>query len=235
MTIGCTSFTDDLFDFDDIHISTSRKIREEQYNCSKNAIKTLTDKHLHKAETLCTLDQVYNALISKGVNTDCCQYLKNDFSECLDINLDDTEFKLSIQLFPNRNPKKGITLIVSKVKLHETVDSYVTPEGLADFILGIYTWLPEYYEIEVRILEEELQKKTIRDMATDLLKRNIGGILEEKGYSYTVYSSAVKNKASLTITISDIFTMTLEIDLMEDFLNQVKRVVESLPVNDIEK
>ena len=77
-----------------------------------------------------------------------------------------------------------------------------------------------------------MQKQKVRDLAIDLLKRNIGAILEEKGYKYVIYPSHT-NKASLIITFSDVFKMTLEVDLMEDFLDQVRRIVESLPTNEV--
>ena len=221
----------DPFEFNDFSFSTSRRIREEQYECSKKAIKALTKKHIQNGEVLCTLAQLQEELISRGVRADSCKYEKNDFAERLDVNLAGTDFNISIPLFPKQDPEKGIKLMVGKGVVHEILDSYVTPKSAADFILGVSEWLPEYYDIEIRIRQEEMQKQKVRDLAIDLLKRNIGAILEEKGYKYEVYA-LYSNKASLIITFSDIFRMTLEVNLMEDFLDQVRRVVESLPANE---
>lgn len=227
-----SSFFPDPFDLSDYSFSLSSRIREEQYECSKKAVKELTKKYIQKGEVLCTLVQLQAELISRGVSAGNCKYEKNDFAERLDITLADTDFNITIPLFPKQNPKKGIKLIVGKGILHEILDAYVTPKSAADFILGVSEWLPEYYGIEQRIKEEEMQKQKVRDLAIDLLKRYIGAILEEKGYKYVIYPSHT-NKASLIITFSDIFRMTLEVDLMEDFLDQVRRVVESLPANEI--
>lgn len=230
MIIASSNFPDP-FEFGDFSFSTSRRIREEQYECSKKAIKTLTKKHIQNGEVLCTLAQLQEELISRGVRADSCKYQKNDFAERLDVNLAGTDFNISIPLFPKQDPEKGIKMMVGKGVVHENLDSYVTPKSAADFILGVSEWLPEYYDIEIRIQQEEMQKQKVRDLAIDLLKRNIGAILEEKGYKYVVYAN-YSNKASLIITFSDIFTMTLEVNLMEDFLDQVRRVVESLPANE---
>lgn len=230
MIITSSNFPDP-FEFGDFSFSTSRRIREEQYKCSKKAIKALTKKHIQNGEVLCTLAQLQEELISRGVRADNCKYQKNDFAERLDVNLAGTDFNISIPLFPKQDPEKGIKLMVGKGVVHEILDSYVTPKSAADFILGVSEWLPEYYDIEIRIQQEEMQKQKVRDLAIDLLKRNIGAILEEKGYKYEVYA-LYSNKASLIITFSDIFRMTLEVNLMEDFLDQVRKVVESLPANE---
>lgn len=226
-----SSIFPDPFESDDFSFSASSRIRVEQHECSKKAIKELSKKYIQKGEVLCTLVQLREKLISRGVCAERCKYQKNDFAERLDVTLADTDFNITIPLFPKQDPKKGIKLIVGKGVVHEILDSYVTPESAADFILGIYEWLPEYYGIELRIQEEEMQKQKVRNLALDLLKRNIGAILEEKGYKYDVYPP-YRNKASIIITLSDVFKMTLEVNLMEDFLNQVRRVVESLPANE---
>ena len=223
----------DPFETEDFYFNIPHKIRKEKRECSEKAIHKLTSKHIQKGEELCTLAKVQEALIIKGVCGDNCHYLRNDFTELLEVNLAATDFILKIPLFPKQNPQRGITLTVDNAELHKNIDSYATPESVADFILGMSEWLPEYYAIDVRIHAEEMRKQTIRDLAVDLLKRNIGAILEEKGYEYIVSSSGITNKASLTITFSKVFQMTLEIDLMEDFLDQVKRVVESLPANEV--
>ena len=212
--------------------SVPQKIRDEQRKSSRKTIRKLTKKHIHTGDALCTLAEVRDALIGKGVNSDKFQYIKNDFSEKLDIKMAEADFNLSIPLFPKRNPSRDINLIVAKADLHENFDSKTTPEGIADFILGIAEWLPEYYSIENRIKVEEMQRQTVRDLAVDLLERNIGAILKEKGYTYTVSSSSFTDTANFRICISDAVEMSLEIDLMADFLNDVTRVVESLPANE---
>ena len=217
------------FEMEDFHFAIRRKIRKEKRKCSEKEFKKLTKKHIQKGGILCTLAKVHDTLTSKGIRSDRCKYSKNDFEERLEIHLAGTDFKLSIPLFPKRDPKKGIALTVGKAELCETIDSDVTPESAADFILGISEWLPEYYGIEKRIKEEEMKKHTIRELALDLLRRNIGAILEEKGYEYSVSSSGIRDKASLRIVFSDVFQMTLEVDLMEDFLEQVRMVAEALP------
>ena len=144
-----------------------------------------------------------------------------DFAEQLNVNLADTDFNLSIGLFPKQNRKQGISMTVAKANLRKTLDSDTTPESVADFILGI----------ELRIQEIEMQKQKVRDIALDLLKRNIGAILEEKGYEYEIHPP-YKDKASLIITFSDVFNMTLEVDLMEDFLDEVATVVKAFTLQD---
>ena len=223
-----TSLFQDPFDLYDFGFTISHKIREEQRKNSEKAMKKLT-KLIKKGEAICTLGQVQEVLISKGVSADKCQYHKNDFAEQLNVNLADTDFNLSIGLFPKDNRKQGISMTIAKANLHKTLDCDTTPESIADFILRIADWLPEYYAIEIRIQEEEMQKQTIFDLAIDLIKRNIGAILEEKGYKYSVSSSDLTNKASIRIIYSDIFKINLEVNLMEDFFNEVESVVKALP------
>ena len=223
----------DPLNLENISYATTCKIREVQRDNFEKTIKELTIKLIKKSETRFTLAQVRDALISKGVNAENCQYVKSDFAERLDINLAEADFNLNIPLFPKQDPKRGITLNIAKARLHKDLNYDSTPESVAELILAISEWLPEYYAIEIRIQEEEMRKQTIRELAADLLKRNIGAILKEKGYEYTVLSSPITDKASLIIKFSKAFKMTLEVDLMEEFLDQVRKVAESLPANKV--
>ena len=77
----------DPFGRDDLEYNILRKVREEKRECSYKALKKLTKKHIRKGDTLCTLDLVRDSLISKGVTEGRCEYSKNDFSERLNIHL----------------------------------------------------------------------------------------------------------------------------------------------------
>lgn len=219
----------DPFGRDDLEYNILHKVREEKRECSHKVLKKLTKKHIRKGDTLCTLDLVRDSLISKGVTEGRCEYSKNDFSERLNIDLANTTFCLCIQLFPKRDPKKDINLTIDKTDIQKDLDSDTTPESVADFVLGLSEWLPEYYAIETHIQEEEMKKKTVHDLAVDLLKRNIDTILSKKGYSYSVTSSYFMNTASVKITFSPTIHMTLKVDLEDEFLEDVIRMAESLP------
>ena len=117
----------DPFGRDDLEYNIRCKVREEKRECSHKALKKLTKKHIRKGDTLCTLDLVRDSLISKGVTEGRCEYSKNDFSERLNIDLANTTFCLSIQLFPKRDQKNGINLTIVNTDIQKNLDSYTSP------------------------------------------------------------------------------------------------------------
>jgi hypothetical protein len=92
-------------------------------------------------------------------------------------------------------------------------------------------WIPEYLMIEERMLAEEKQRKLACGIALDLLKKRLGQILDDKGYEHNVIWREYEDRAKIRITVSEIFQISLEVNLLEDFLGQVTQIVESLPEN----
>ena len=99
-------------------------------------------------------------------------------------------------------------------------------------IIAAIEWIPEYVKIDEDIKIEIKQAEMAREMSVDILKRVVGAILTAKGYEYKVYSRAHSNNAHLRITISNEFSLEMEITFNGNFLDQVVRYVEAMPVKE---
>ena len=102
-------------------------------------------------------------------------------------------------------------------------------DSIADLILAIEGWLPEYYSIEDKCLAEEKQKRMACEIALDLLKRTVRPILEKKNYEFSVMYGGDRNTAKVRIFMNDIISMSINVNLTEDFINPITKVVDSLP------
>lgn len=213
--------------------SIEYKIKQEQRRQADKALKRFSRKHIRTGEGDCTLAQVRDALIDRGVAPGCCEHSVNDFRDDLHVNIRDVRYNLNIPLFPQKRSGRTIKFDALQNELHHRFEIQTAPEGIAEFILAVSEWIPEYYDIEERMMAEEKQRKMACDIALDALKTTIGQKLAAKGYAYDIMPD-YDNKASLRIIVSDIFNMTFVVNLLEDFLEQVSGVVDSLPVNEIE-
>lgn len=211
--------------------SLNSKIREEQDRQSKNAFTKFTNELVHKTEKACTLAEVADALTGKGVGKDCIRHSLTNFQDYLEVTLKNVAYELSIPLFPKRKQGNGITFVAKEHSLRQYFDLDTDPEGVADFILAVSAWMPEYYGVKERIMAAEKQRKIACSLAADLLKRTVGPKLDEKGYEHDVTWYEHNTTARIQITINKNFHMSLEVELMEDFMEQVMRIVDSLPVN----
>ena len=105
-----------------------------------------------------------------------------------------------------------------------------TPESIAEFLLSLLDWIPEYMQIDEKLKAEMKQEEMALQIAFDLLDRVVCPMLDQKGYDYNLDTMVNRNKASFRIKISKALMITFEVDLLQDFLDQVVKYVESLPV-----
>ena len=66
-------------------------------------------------------------------------------------------------------------------------------------------------------------------MAYDLMKRTIEPILEDKGYYYYLLEPNQNNKARIRINSDEMISLDISVDLLENFLEKLVNIVESLP------
>lgn len=127
---------------------------------------------------------------------------------------------------------RSIIFEIQPYKVNFRIDPNSTPESIADMIIAAIEWIPEYVKIDEDIKIEIKQAEMAREMSVDILKRVVGAILTAKGYEYKVYSRAHSNNAHLRITISNEFSLEMEITFNGNFLDQVVRYVEAMPVKE---
>jgi hypothetical protein len=61
------------------------------------------------------------------------------------------------------------------------------------------------------------------------MKRSVEPILEEKGYYYAFMGPDFNNKATIRINSDEMISIILDIELLDDFLEQLVNLVKSLP------
>ena len=216
----------DFFDF-----SVQNAIIEEQYKQSVKTLRAFAAIHTIKRDEECTMAEVRDALISKGVSQDRITHSATEYLDHLEVKINGVTFKLDIPLFPKKRKGRSIRFASIEHHFHQELELKSVPEGVADFILAVADWVPEYLMIEERITNEEKQRKLACEIALDLLKKTLGKMLDDKGYEHNVIWRDHENRASIKIIVSEIFQISLEINLIEDFLGQVTRIVEALPDN----
>lgn len=205
------------------------KIIKEKHNLSKKALERFDKECVSLQDSACTLLEVRNELIARGVGESCLKHSLDDFSDKLEITINDIAYNLEIPCFPKRKSGRAIGLTTGLPGLRHHFGITSSPAGIAQFIIALTEWMPEYLSIEERITSEEKKKKIACDMALDLVKKMCDNILTPKGYQHDIKSYFGSNVAMLRINFDKALTMTLRIDLLEDFLDQLIRVIESLP------
>ena len=210
-------------------IDVNHKVRVAKLNASRNTIKEFTQKYLQKSEKECTLSEVRDAIISRNIRPEALQHETNDFSDSLTLNIKGDIINMKVRLFPKKRDGDKITVTVNQHDIQAYIDIKSTPESIADFILAIEGWLPEYHLIEDNIVTEEKQKRMAYDLALDLLKRTVKPILDKKNYEHSVTDLEDSSNATVNIYINETITMSLDVNLMEDFVGPITKVVDSLP------
>ena len=213
-----------------LKLSIEGRIRKEKQKISEKALKDFTNQHVRQGISVpCTLAEVRDSLTNKGFNADMIKYNINDFREDLEVRADGIAISLDIPLFPNAEHKRGISLHIFGEDIHHRFKRESDPGDIADFIISVLAWLPEYLSIEDKIIAEEKQREIACNIASDLLTKTICAVLKEKGYRYDTHSNGYDNTAILTIHLGNGVKMKFEVDLLKDFLGQISRVVDSLP------
>jgi hypothetical protein len=201
-------------------------VRQKQREMSEDAFKTLSAKHLERTEKSCTLAQVKEAFGSRPCIT--TSYFINDFIENLTFTSGDVDFELTIAQFPKEKKNHAINLMIGKHLLHHSISSKNTPESVAEFMEALIGWFPEYVAIEERVERAEKQKEIACEIADDALKRTMTPILEEKGYMNFSFST-FKETAHIDVQFNGGVSISINVELLEDFLDDTMNVLQSLP------
>lgn len=207
-------------------------IQEEQNKARKKALKKFNTE-LIRPGVQCRLAEIRDDLMFKGISQEKMYYMINDFREELVVKLDNGIFNLTIPLFPKTKRGRWISLTVRSCEVDTTLPTSSSPESIADFILAIEQWIPEYMAIEERVTTEEKQRKMAYDIAYDVFSRTILEMLKEKGYSCETVHLGYDNLVSVNIRVSEVFSINLQVNLLEDFIVQVSKIVQALPSSDI--
>ena len=205
-------------------------IREQQRHEAERILNKYIRKYISGCDGSCSLTEVRDMLISKGVKAERLVHSINDISEQLEMKSGETVLNIYHPLFP-KDKSKRIRFTVNGTTINTSIKEQSAPEGVADLLLAVEGWMPEYYRIEEEMLAEEKQRTLVCDIAIDLLKKNIGETLEKKGYKYEIFRIRKTGSACMRIEVSRVIKMEFEIDLMEDFLEQITLITKSLPVN----
>lgn len=213
--------------FDDYKIEQT--IRSEQYKETRKAFKKYNGQHLVPGVSCC-LKELGRILVERG-HSQLIQHQETSISEHLLINIDGVEFELDKPTFPKRK-HSYLTINIPSLLISKQIESSYTPESFADFLVAIKEWISTYMSIEERVIAQEKQREMACKVALDLLVRTAEPVLKEKGYDYIFYGPDHKNNASLRIHFGSVFEMTLEVNLMENFVNKLKMVLGSLPPNE---
>lgn len=214
-------------DSDDLDFQTKINIEREKHEAVNKTIRRLVQEHIKKGP-LCSIAEIRDNIAGKNIRCRIMSYLCNDFIEEMKIVIDGTTFKLSRPLFPKREEPASIQVEVPKESIHQYINPETDVEGVVDFLTALAEWMPEYRMIEEKYREEERKKRIACDLAFDILKRCIGMKLEEKGYEYNI-SQSTYSSGILKIDGGKGFKMTMSVDLMEDFLEDLTKIVDSLP------
>lgn len=220
-----TSFDNfDSYAFDEFSIQ--QEIRSKQYEETRRAINNFREKYLVPGQS-CRLEEIGKILTERG-NSHVIEHLVTSISDYLQVSIDGLEFKLDKPIFPKRK-HTFLTINIPTICLREHVEAEYTPESFANFLEAVKQWIPEYLSIEEKVVAQEKQRLMACTLAFDLMKRTIEPILERKGYYCSMLGPSYANKASIRINSDEKISLDLTVDLLEDFLEQLVNLVESLP------
>ena len=218
-------FSGTKYEFDHIR---SQKLRELQRTAREKAIRNFSPSLVSSNES-CELVDVKNILVERGVADSTLSHHKNDFSEHLEIKTTDYLIELDLPLFPKREKPRGCKVNVTSIDFYHIIETRSTPESVAEFLLRLIDWIPEYKAIEEQFWQEQEQENLAKKIAFDLLKRASSKILDEKGYEYQVEDKTYFSKARLIINTGRALRTTIEVDLLDNFHDDLVRYLEALP------
>lgn len=215
----------ELFDYDHIY---SNRLLEKQSEATNQALEAFSSC-LVNGNKICELADVKKALIERGVPENGLTNLKNKISDRLELEFQGCRIEINIPQFPRQSDLRKCRISVKSHDFTHFIETNRTPETLAEFLLKVIDWLPEYEKIEEEFKQKIEQEKLAKKISYDLLKRVAEEILDKKGYGYKISENGYSNKASLRINTSCAFTTIMEVDLLGDFHDDLVRYLEALP------
>ena len=204
------------------------ELRQRKHQAHNQAFGRFKQK-LVGSQTPCQLEDVKNLLIGRGVPEHKLEHHQNTIIDCLKIQCDGDYIEITRSIFP-KGQTGDIKVVGRTQNIYCTMRDRSTPESIAEFLLSLLDWIPEYMQIDEKLKAEMKQEEMALQIAYDLLERVVSPMLDQKGYDYNLDTMVNRNKASFKIKISEALMITFEVDLLQDFLDQVVKYVESLPV-----
>lgn len=215
----------ELFDYNHIY---SNRLLEKQSEATNQALEALSSC-LVNGNNICELADVKKALIERGVPENGLTHLKNKISDRLELEFKGCRIEINIPQFPRQSDLRKCRISVKSHDFTHFIETNRTPETVAEFLLKVIDWLPEYEKIEEELKQKLEQEKLAAQIAYDLLKKVAGNILDEKGYVYQIFKNNSSNKASLIINTSKAFSTTLEVRLLDNFYDDIVKHLEAMP------
>ena len=204
------------------------ELRQRKHQAHNQAFGRFKQK-LVGSQTPCQLEDVKNLLLGRGVPEHKLEHHQNTIIDCLKIQCDGDYIEITRSIFP-KGQTGDIKVVGRTQNIYCTMRDRSTPESIAEFLLSLLDWIPEYMQIDEKLKAEMKQEEMALQIAYDLLERVVSPMLDQKGYDYNLDTMVNRNKASFKIKISEALMITFEVDLLQDFLDQVVKYVESLPV-----
>ena len=204
------------------------ELRQRKHRAHNQAFGRFKQK-LVGSQTPCQLEDVKNLLLGRGVPEHKLEHHQNTIIDCLKIQCDGDYIEITRSIFP-KGQTGDIKVVGRTQNIYCTMRDRSTPESIAEFLLSLLDWIPEYMQIDEKLKAEMKQEEMALQIAYDLLERVVSPMLDQKGYDYNLDTMVNRNKASFRIKISEALMITFEVDLLQDFLDQVVKYVESLPV-----
>lgn len=211
-------------DFDESSIQL--EIHRQQYGQRRKAFKAFKETHLVSGKSV-SLEDVGRILTVRD-GSYVIEHIKTSICEQLHVCMDGIQIELDKPLFPKRkNPQ--IAINIPSIAIREHIGSSYTADSIADFLIAVKEWVPEYMAIEENVMIQEKQRQMACKIAFDLMKRTIEPVLDRKNYHYNLIGPDYNNKANIRITSNEIISINIDVDLLEDFLEKLVAVLESLP------
>ena len=211
-----------------IDFETRQQLVEQKRLQSRNQLKKLKT-HIEEQEDSCSLAEIKNIIERSDSHDICKSFEVNDFTEKMIVIIDSVEFKLEIGLFPKNKKDEGIKLSIENEDIETTLSIHSKPKSIIQFMRDLAVWLPEYRMIEVKWREEIKKKELACDIAYDVLKRNAEQKLEEKGYMFTIENTHYEYHARIIIRLPNGVEIKIMINLLDDFLGEIRSILDSLP------
>ena len=207
------------------------KIREEQKKEEESTLNKLMTKHVSIGDgsRICSFKELRRSL-ARQCNASNIVHATNDFSDNLHVTINGTEFSLTMSLFPRGNAKKQIEISINQRKIIKRISAKSIPDSIVNYLVAISEWIPEYTAIEERIRTEEEKKRIACKIAYDALEKIVDETLKGKGYTYNLKNQGHYNSAVLRIKSGKSIYMKIEIKLLEDFIERISAILESLPI-----
>lgn len=204
------------------------RISEAERMHARKTLKRLAKEKLQNGGNT-VLKEVYEQLTYRGVSEMTMELKTSEKYDSLSITSGDETFTITQTIFLKNKRRGNLVFHVKSTQIQHEIPASSTPGSIADFILAVNAYMPEYRSIKDDVIAAEEQQKIARQLAADLLEKNICCKLTAKGYKNNLQWSKSSDKAQIRIAISKGLTITLDVNLSEHFFEDAIKFVETLP------